>query len=203
MSKLIKNIYLLILIFYCCISKSYSLSLENKLQLPIIKLALNGQNLGEVEKIIISKLLSEKDLILPQINLAENITFLGNINLILDNMSLTISNQTAAELIFKEEDNINININQLKGKIIFNYKFNSNFITGDGNGTISINNLNLKINNTLIQIPNTHETDKEITGIKIDSLTIDDFEFEIYFSKNGTFEKTVKYFYKNLKKFLL
>jgi len=203
MSKLIKNTYLLILIFYCCISKSYSFSLENKLQLPIIKLALNGQNLGEVEKIIISKLLSEKDLILPQINFAENITFLGNINLLLDNMSLTISNQTVAELIFKEEDNINININQLKGKIIFNYKFNSNFITGDGNGTISINNLNLKINNTLIQIPNTHETDKEITGIKIDSLTIDDFEFEIYFSKNGTFEKTVKYFYKNLKKFLL
>ena len=156
------------------------------MQLPIIKLALNGQNLGEVEKIIISKLLSEKEFILPQIYLSENITFLGNINLLLDNMSLTISNNTETFLNFIEEDNINININKLKGKIIFNYQFKSNFITGEGNGTILINNLKLKVNNTLIQIPNAHETDKEITGIKIDSLTIDDFELELTFSKNGT-----------------
>ena len=225
MSKSIKNIYFLIvtfylknrtkwdeiillqvlkkLILYFSIFKSYSFSLENKLQLPIIKLALNGQNLGEVEKIIISKLLSEKEFILPQIYLSENITFLGNINLLLDNMSLTISNNTETFLNFIEEDNINININKLKGKIIFNYQFKSNFITGEGNGTILINNLKLKVNNTLIQIPNAHETDKEITGIKIDSLTIDDFELELTFSKNGTFEKTMKYFYKNLKKFLL
>ena len=203
MSKSIKNIYYLILILYFSIFKSYSFSLENKLQLPIIKLALNGQNLGEVEKIIISKLLSEKEFILPQIYLSENITFLGNINLLLDNMSLTISNNTETFLNFIEEDNINININKLKGKIIFNYQFKSNFITGEGNGTILINNLKLKVNNTLIQIPNAHETDKEITGIKIDSLTIDDFELELTFSKNGTFEKTMKYFYKNLKKFLL
>ena len=203
MSKSIKNIYYLILILYFSIFKSYSFSLENKLQLPIIKLALNGQNLGEVEKIIISKLLSEKEFILPQIYLSENITFLGNINLLLDNMSLTISNNTETFLNFIEEDNINININKLKGKIIFNYQFKSNFITGEGNGTILINNLKLKVNNTLIQIPNAHETDKEITGIKIDSLTIDDFELEFNFSKNGTFEKTMKYFYKNLKKFLL
>lgn len=135
--------------------------------------------------------------------MSENITFLGNINLLLDNMSLTISNNTETFLNFIEEDNINININKLKGKIIFNYQFKSNFITGEGNGTILINNLKLKVNNTLIQIPNAHETDKEITGIKIDSLTIDDFELELTFSKNGTFEKTMKYFYKNLKKFLL
>ena len=208
MSKSIKNIYYLILKFYLknrtkwdeiillqvlkklilyfSIFKSYSFSLENKLQLPIIKLALNGQNLGEVEKIIISKLLSEKEFILPQIYLSENITFLGNINLLLDNMSLTISNNTETFLNFIEEDNINININKLKGKIIFNYQFKSNFITGEGNGTILINNLKLKVNNTLIQIPNAHETDKEITGIKIDSLTIDDFELELTFSKNGT-----------------
>ena len=118
-------------------------------------------------------------------------------------MSLTISNNTEANLYFIEEDNINININQLKGKIIFDYQFKSNFISNEGNGTISIDNLKLKVNNTLIQIPNAHEINKEITGIKIDSLIIDDFKLEFIFSKNGTFEKTVKYFYKNLKKFLL
>ena len=204
MPKLLKNIYFIILIIYFCIFKTKSFDfLENRLQLPIIKLALNGQNLGGLEKIVISKLLSEKEFILPQINLSENITFLGNINLILDNMSLTISNNTDAELYFEQEDSINICLTKFKGKIIFNYKFNSNFIQGEGNGTILINDLNLKVNNTLIQIRNKHEIDKEIPALKINSIIIDNLELDFYFSKNGTFEKLAKYFYKNLKNFLL
>ena len=44
------------IILYCCILKSNSInSFENKIQLSIMKLALNGHNLHEIEKILITK----------------------------------------------------------------------------------------------------------------------------------------------------
>ena len=204
MSNFLTNFYFILIILYSCISKSNSIHLfENKLQRPIMKLALNGLNLGEIEKILITKLLSNKIFTLPNINITQNVTFIGNMNLSLNNMILTIFNNTEADFSFNQEDNINININPLKGKINFNYLFTSNFISSEGNGTIFLNNINLQINNTLYQIKNSHETEKEIPGIKIDSIGINKFELDFSFSKNGTFEKLIKYFYKNLKQFLL
>ena len=204
MSNFFTNFYFILLILYSCISKSNSIHIfENKLQKPIMKLALNGLNLGEIEKILITKLLSNKIFTLPNINITQNVTFIGNMNLSLNNMILTIFNNTEADFSFNQEDNINININPLKGKINFNYLFTSNFISSEGNGTIFLNNINLQINNTLYQIKNAHETEKEIPGIKIDSIGINKFELDFSFSKNGTFEKLIKYFYKNLKQFLL
>ena len=204
MSNFFTNFYFILLILYSCISKSNSIHIfENKLQKPIMKLALNGLNLGEIEKILITKLLSNKIFTLPNINITQNVTFIGNMNLSLNNMILTIFNNTEADFSFNQEDNINININPLKGKINFNYLFTSNFISSEGNGTIFLNNINIQINNTLYQIKNAHETEKEIPGIKIDSIGINKFELDFSFSKNGTFEKLIKYFYKNLKQFLL
>ena len=198
MSNFFTNFYFILLILYSCISKSNSIHIfENKLQKPIMKLALNGLNLGEIEKILITKLLSNKIFTLPNINITQNVTFIGNMNLSLNNMILTIFNNTEADFSFNQEDNINININPLKGKINFNYLFTSNFISSEGNGTIFLNNINLQINNTLYQIKNAHETEKEIPGIKIDSIGINKFELDFSFSKNGTFEKLIKYFYKN------
>ena len=182
MSNFFTNFYFILLILYSCISKSNSIHIfENKLQKPIMKLALNGLNLGEIEKILITKLLSNKIFTLPNINITQNVTFIGNMNLSLNNMILTIFNNTEADFSFNQEDNINININPLKGKINFNYLFTSNFISSEGNGTIFLNNINIQINNT----------------------GINKFELDFSFSKNGTFEKLIKYFYKNLKQFLL
>lgn len=204
MVKIKKNLSFILLILICVIFKSISIDLfENNLQLPIVKLALNGQNLGEIEKILVTKILSEKEFILPESNISENIAFIGNINLSFYNMILTLSNKTDFNLSFIEEDNLNININELKGKIAFDYIFNSNFINGEGNGTIFINNMKLIIKNNLIQVPNTHEPEKNIPGIQIDEIKIEDLELEIFFSKNGTFEKLVKYVNNNLKNLLL
>ena len=206
MSNFLTNFCFIFLILYCCILKSKSIqSFENKLQSPIMKLALNGYNLGEIEKILITKILSNKIFTLPNINLSDNVTFIGNINLSLNNINLTIFNSTDADVFFYQNDNIsiNININPLKGKITFNYLFSSNFISSEGNGTILLNNINLQINNTLNQTKNAHEAEKEIPRIKIDSIGINNIELDFYFNKNGTFEKLIKYFYKNLKKFLL
>ena len=204
MSNFLTNFCFIFLILYCCILKSKSIqSFENKLQSPIMKLALNGYNLGEIEKILITKILSNKIFTLPNINLSDNVTFIGNINLSLNNINLTIFNTPEADVYFNQDDNINININPLKGKINFNYLFSSNFISSEENGTILLNNINLQINNTLYQIKNVHETEKEIPGIQIDSISINNIELDFYFNKNGTFEKLIKYFYKNLKKFLL
>ena len=204
MSNFLTNFCFILIILYCCILKSKSIqSFENKLQSPIMKLALNGYNLGEIEKILITKILSNKIFTLPNINLSDNVTFIGNINLSLNNINLTIFNTPEADVYFNQDDNINININPLKGKITFNYLFSSNFISSEGNGTILLNNINLQINNTLYQINNTHETEKKIPGIEIDSIGINSIELDFYFNKNGTFEKLIKYFYKNLKKFLI
>jgi hypothetical protein len=116
---------------------------------------------------------------------------------------LKISTQSEADIEFVKEDNLNIITNKIKGEITFNYKFNSKIIDSEGNGTILINNIYMKINNTIIQIHNKHEPEKIIPGIKIDSIQIDDIKLEVRFSKTGTFEKLVKYFYKNLKHYLL
>ena len=204
MGLISRNFNIIILIILCFIFKSFSLDpLENEQELPIIKLALNSQNIGEIEKIIISKFLSEKEFILPQVNISEDVNFIGNIKLFLNNISMTIANNTEADLYFLEEDNLNAIIHKLQGKILFNYFFISNFINSEGNGTISITNMKLKINNTLVQVQNSHEPEKYITGLNINSIAIDDIDLEFYFSKNGTFEKLMKYINNNLKNLLM
>ena len=203
MSKSARNIFLNLLILLYFIFQSYSFEiLENDMKLPIAKIALNGNNLGEIEKIIISKLVSEKKT-LPPFYLSEDIPFLGNISLNLSDNILTISNQSEANIEFVKEDNLNIITNNIKGEITFNYKFNSKIIESEGNGTILINNIYMKINNKIVQISNTYEPEKKIPGIQIDSIQIDDIELKFYFSKTGTIEKLIKYFYKNLKHYIL
>ena len=202
MSKISRNIYfhLLILLNLITLFNSFDI-LEDESKLPIAKIALNGYNLGEIEKILISKFLSEKKL--PPFNLSEEIPFLGNISLNLNDNKLKISTESEADIEFLKEDNLNIITNNIKGEITFNYTFNSKIINSEGNGTILINNIYMKINNTIIQIHNKHEPEKIIPGIKIDSIQIDDIKLEFRFSTNGTFEKLIKYFYKNLKHYLL
>ena len=202
MSKISRNIYfhLLILLNLITLFNSFDI-LEDESKLPIAKIALNGYNLGEIEKILISKFLSEKKL--PPFNLSEEIPFLGNISLNLNDNKLKISTESEADIEFLKEDNLNIITNNIKGEITFNYTFNSKIINSEGNGTILINNIYMKINNTIIQIHNKHEPEKIIPGIKIDSIQIDDIKLEFRFSTTGTFEKLIKYFYKNLKHYLL
>jgi hypothetical protein len=204
MSKIFINLYLVLLILFCLIIKSNSNEFsENRLSIPIIKLALNGHNIGEIEKIVISKFISGKEYILPKFNLTENIPFIGAINFCLNDSLLKILDIASSDIYFIEKDNLNININNFKGRMFFNYEFNSNFINSEGNGTLFINNIYFKVNNTFIQIKNKHEPEKEITGIKIDSINIDDIDFEFSFSKSGTFEKLIKYINNNLKTFLI
>ena len=204
MLKFSRYIYLIVLILFfpLTISNSFE-SLKNKLQFPILKLAVNGQKIKELEKIIILRFLSEKELNLNEFNISENIPFLGDIKFYLNDMILKISNNTDADIFFVEENNINVIINNFQGKINFNYKFFSKIITGEGQGNILIKNLSLQVSNTLIQVKNNHEREKEMIGIKIDSIIINDIQLQFNFSKNGTFEKLIKYFNRNLKKFLI
>ena len=166
-------------------------------------MAINGQKIKELEKIIILRFLSQKELNLNEFNISENIPFLGEIKFCLNDMILKISNNTDADIFFVEENNLNVIFNNFQGKIKFNYKFFSKIITGEGQGSILIKNLSLQVNNTLIQVKNNYEPEKEIIGLKIDLIKINDIQFEFNLSKNGTFEKLAKYFNQNLKKFLI
>ena len=204
MSIFLRNIYFVLLILFFRLTKANLIkSLENELQFPILKLALNGQKIKELEKIIISRFLLEKDLNLTEFNISENIPFLGDIKFNLNDIKLKISNNTDVDIFFVEENNLNVIIDNFQGKIKFNYKFYSKIITGEGEGNILIKNISLQVNNTLIQIKNHHEPEKEIVGIKIDLIIINDIKLIFNFSKNGTFEKLVKYFNQNLKTFLI
>ena len=192
--------HLLILFYFSIYSYSFEIS-EDDPQLPIAKIVLNCQNLEDIEKILISKLLSGAKV--PQIILSKNIPFLGNINLTLYDNLLTLSTTSDADIEFVEEDNLNLITNNIQGYMTFNYKFDSKLIDSIGNGTIIIKNLVTKINNTIVQFQNEHEINKSIPGIQIDSIHIDDIEMEYSLSNNRTFEKLIKYFYKNMKDFLL
>jgi len=204
MINLIINMDLLLLIISCLISLSNTqISLDNELKLPIIRLALNGQNLYDIEKIIVSKFLSGREIPLTPIKLSQNISFIGNINLTLINNIIKLQNITYADISFIKENNLNIYLNTFQGNITFDYNFYSNFISSEGSGNILVKNISLEIYNDIIQVQNELEPDKTIPGIKINNISIIDIELEFMFSKNGTFEKLIKYFYKNLKNYLI
>ena len=204
MVNIIINMYLLFLIISGLISFSNTqISVENELQNTTIRLALNGQNLYDIEKIIVSKFLSGREIPLSPIELSQNISFIGNINLTLNNIIIKLQNILNADISFIKENTLNIFLNTFQGNISFDYYFNSNFISSKGNGNILIKNISLEIYNDIIQVENELEPDKKIPGIKINNISIMDFELVFIFSKNGTFEKLIKYFYKNLKNYLI
>ena len=83
---------------------------ENKL--PVLKLLLDGNNIADIENMLISKILFEQNITIPSINISQNIYLIGNISLNIDDALLKITNFTNAELniTFLEKNNINFNI---------------------------------------------------------------------------------------------
>ena len=174
-------------------------SLNDNLNIPILRFTLNGNNLGDAERIIIKKILPDQPTPTQGINISENIEFLGKLDLILDNIYIKITNSTDIELLssFIEEKNINFILNIINGEIVFNYRFQSGLLSGTGNGTLYFN-LTLSLNNTIIRVQNNHEPEKIMLGLHLDSVSLNDLDSRFSFSKNGTFEKLIKYFNKNL-----
>ena len=102
MVNIIINMYLLFLIVSGLISFSNTqISVENELQNTTIRLALNGQNLYDIEKIIVSKFLSGREIPLSPIELSQNISFIGNINLTLNNIIIKLQNILNADIFQK------------------------------------------------------------------------------------------------------
>ena len=95
-----KNVFFLlyILTIISIFSKSKILLYNNQLNLPTLRLALNGKNLGDLEKIVIQKLLTEQEIIIDTIVVSENIEYLGDLELTLNNTIIKITNSTEAEL---------------------------------------------------------------------------------------------------------
>ena len=198
-----KNIYILlyILTIFSIFEKSKLIVFNNQSNLPVLRLSLNGTNLGDLEKIVIKKLLTEQEIILDPINVSEKFEYLGDLELTLNNTIIKISNTTDAELYlsFAEEKNINFILNILNGEIFFDYNFKTGLISGQGNGKALLKNVSMSLNNTIIQIPNEYEPEKKGPGLRIDGASFNNLDMEFCFTKNGTLEKLLKYFNKNLK----
>ena len=200
MSKLYFCLFILLIIF----SKSFFQE-KNQLFPSLIRLTINGTNLGNVEKILIKKLLVPQEIPLETIYVSENIDILGKLKLVLNNTIIKITNSTDAELYlsFAEEKNINFNLNILNGIITFDYNFQTGLISGEGNCTLYLNNISLALNNTLILVPNKYEPEKNGPGLAIQGVVFNDLDMDLKFSKNGTLEKFLRYFNKNLKNIAL
>ena len=198
-----KHIYfiLYVLTILLIFAQSKLILFNNQSNLPVLRLSLNGTNLGDLEKIVIEKLLTEQEIIIDPIVVSENIEYLGDLELTLNNTIIKISNTTDAELYlsFAEEKNINFILNILNGEIFFDYNFKTGIISGEGNGKVLIKNVSLSLNNTIIQIPNEYEPEKKGPGLRIDGASFNNLDMEFLFTKNGTLEKLLKYFNKNLK----
>ena len=172
---------------------------------PVLRLTINPDNLGAIEKYAIEKLLTEREYTIDPITVSEDVDFLGKLDLTLNNIIIKMTNMTDAEiyLSFVETKNINFILNILNGEITFDYELKTGLISGKGNSTLYINNISLSLNNTLIQIPNEHEPEKLGPGLKIKGVLFNDLDMNMTFSKNGTLEKLLKYLNKNLKTILL
>lgn len=195
------NFLLYIFTFFLLFAKIKLILNNNQPQLPVLRLTLNSKNLGDLEKIIIKKFLTEQEIKIDPIVVSENIEYLGDLELTLNNTIIKITNSTDAELYlsFAEEKNINFILNILNGEISFDYNFKTQLISGEGNGKVFIKNISLSLNNTIIQVENEYEPQKKGPGFKIDCASFNDIDMELVFTKNGTFEKFLKYSNKNLK----
>ena len=196
--------YLILFAFIISFSISNLSPDKNLIKIPDIRLTLDGSNLGDLEIIALTKI-KENHLPLGTIKISEDIPILGKLDLILENTIFKITNISDADIVlyFEEEKDINFIINLLQGEITFDYKFETGIISGLGNATMDLKNLSLALNNTIIQVPNEYEPEKLGPGIKINYIGFKDFDLEISFSKNTTFEKLIRYFNKNLKSVLI
>ena len=208
-SSLNMKTFLYLLIFITLFSKSLLfLSEENNRNIrvpPAVRLTLNGNNIADIEKIAISKILTEREFKLGPITLEQDIVILGKLSLVLNNTVIKLTNSTDAkiDLQFAEEKNINFILNLLKGEITFDYTFYTGFISSTGNATLYLNNISLSLNNTFIQVRNELEPEKFGPGLQIESILLNDLDIDFAFTKKGTFEKLLKYFIKNLKTIIL
>ena len=196
--------YLILFLLIISFSESNLLSDKNIIKIPDVRLTLDGNNLGDLEIIALTKI-KENHLSLGTIKISEEIPILGKLDLILENTIFKITNisDSNISLYFEEEKDINFIINLLQGEITFDYKFETGIISSSGNATTDLKNLSLVLNNTIIQVPNEYEPEKLGPGIKINYIGFQDFDLEIAFSKNTTFEKLIRYFNKNLKSVLI
>ena len=196
--------YLILFAFIIYFSEPNLLSDKNIIKIPDVRLTLDGNNLGDLEIIALTKI-KENHLSLGTIKISEDIPILGKLDLILENTIFKITNISDAdiEIYFEEEKDINFIINLLQGEMTFDYKFETGIISSSGNATMDLTNLSLALNNTIIQVPNEYEPEKFSPGIKINYIGFKDFDVEISFSKNSTFEKLIRYFNKNLKSVLI
>ena len=195
---------ILFLFFLLNFFNSFSLN-QNLRQFPTLRLTLNANNLGDIEKYAIEKLLTEREIPIEPIVVSEDIDFLGKLDLVLNNTIIKITNMTDADiaLSFAEKKNVNFILNIYNGEINFDYFFYTGLVSGTGNGTINVNNVSLSLNNTIIQIPNEHEPEKMGPGIEIKGVIFNELDMNLSFSQNGTLEKFLKYFNKNLKTIVL
>ena len=195
---------ILFLFFLLNFFSSFSLN-QNLSNLPTLRLTLNANNLGDIEKYVIEKLLTEREIPIGSIVVSEEVDFLGKLDLVLNNTIIKITNMTDADIFlsFVEKKNVNFILNIYDGEISFDYLFYTGLISGTGNGTINLNNVSLSLNNTIIQVPNEHEPEKMGPGIEIKGVIFNELDMNLSFSKNGTLEKSLKFFNKNLKTIIL
>lgn len=168
---------------------------------PSLRYGLSNEQMKDIELIIISEFLNNKEVPLEDIKIKEKIDFLGTVELNITEIKFKFLNLTESALSvhFEEENIIRFALKEVKSILDFKYNFKSNFYSNDGKGAAKLNNATLTLVNSLTSIKNQKEPQKKGPGIQIESLELLSSDFTFEFDHAGSLEKIIQFVVINLK----
>ena len=168
---------------------------------PSLRYGLNNEQMKDIELIIISQFLNNKEIPIDDIKIKEKIDFLGTVELNITEIIFKFVNLTesALSIHFEEENKVRVVLKEVKAILDFKYNFQSNFYSNDGKGAAKLNNATLTLVNSLVSIKNQKEPQKKGPGIQIESLDISSADFTFEFEHAGPLEKIIQFVIINLK----
>lgn len=168
---------------------------------PSLRYGLSNEQIKDIEVIIISEFLNNKEIPIQGIYYKEKIDFLGTVEFNMTNATFKFINLTEKTLTIHigDENHISFILNDANACVNFNYTFKSNFYSNEGTASIKLTNTTLTIVNKVISIQNKKEPNKKGPGVEIESLTLTSANIEFVFEHEGPLEKIIEFIITNIK----
>jgi hypothetical protein len=167
---------------------------------PGIKFAFSQIGIKSLEGQLIPAILKSNSSFLPPIIIKQHVDFLGTIQLNITDIEFKLDpfNETNLEITFVEKQTILTNLNNLSGKIKFNWVFMSGFYDNVSPGYVLISNMTLKLNSTLFAQPNLLDATKLSPGLNFTCVEVGTLNIDINFTNMGRIEQLIRYLIDNL-----
>ena len=126
---------------------------------PSLRYGLSNEQMKDIEVIIISEFLNNKEIPIPGVYYKEKVDFLGTVEFNMTDTIFKFINLTEKTLTIQpgDENHITFVLNDANAEVNFNYTFKSNFYSNEGKATLMLKNATLTIVNKVITIQNKKE----------------------------------------------